>query len=230
MNTKINFQVLNIVNQDSGALGPLGMVIHQFSEPGTYHVGVHREGRTVADTAFEVDPAGPMQIDIDLAAVARRNPRQGDCECQAAHAGSPKVSPKGYVLFHASAGDGYSATVAAGYEKAVFDSAKLGLGDLYATSLLEPGKYSLVNAAGTAKAEIEVTLTPEDAKRLKSVEPIYVDVTAKTFAPAKFRVSSSQGVVFRVKEPARLVITRQGARAGRERKPVLQWRKPPAAK
>jgi hypothetical protein len=218
MGTKINFQVLNIINQDSGALGPLGMVVHQFHEPGKYYVGVHREGRAVANTAFEVDLAG----------VARK----------VAHADARKVSPKGYVLFHASAGSGYSATVsaapvsatvAAGDERVIFDSTKLGEGDLFATSLLEPGKYSLVNAAGTAKTDIEVTFTPEDAKRLKSVEPLHVDVASTAFALATIRVISSQGLVFRVKDQARVVITRQGG-TRRERKPVLQWRKPLTAK
>ena len=103
MNTKINFQVLNIVNQDSGALGPLGMIIHQFPEPGHYRVAIQRGGRTVADTAFHVDPGAGAQINIDLAAAARRNPRHGDCECKTETANPPQVSPKGYVLFHASA-------------------------------------------------------------------------------------------------------------------------------
>ncbi|MFN0104848.1 MAG: hypothetical protein ACKV2U_22540 [Bryobacteraceae bacterium] len=230
MNTRINFQVLNIVNQDSGALGPLGMAIHQFAEPGRYHVGVHREGRTVADTEFQVDADGDTQINIDLTAVARRNPRKGDCECKGSHDDVAVVSPKGYVLFHASGGDGYSATVAAECERAVFDSAKLGKGDLYATSLLEPGKYTVRNAMGTAKAEIEVTLTPEDAKRIKTVEPQYMDVKSKTFEPAAIKLVSSQGLVFRIKDHARVVIERQGDRSGRPENPVIQWRKPVAAK
>jgi hypothetical protein len=202
------------------------MVVHQFTEPGRYHVGVHRGGRTVADAEFEVDPSGPMQINIDLGDIARRNPRQGDCECKTAHSEPPKVSPTGYVLFHASTGDGYSATVAAGNEKVVFDSTKLGKGDLYATSILEPGKYTINNAAGTAKGEIVVTLNAEDIKALKGLDPVYVETSGRAFSPAKFRVASSQGVVFRVKDQARIVITRQGNRAARERKSVLQWRKP----
>ncbi len=193
MNARINLQILNIVNQDSGALGPLGIVIHQFSEPGAYHVAIHRQGRCVARTVFDVDPAGDRQIEIHLTAAGRQSLFLCD---------TPKVVPSGFVLFHASGGDGYSATVTSDSERTVFDSAKLSPGDLYATSLLEPGKYKLANAAGVARAEIEVKAAVDD------VEPFYIDVTSKSFEPAKISLNSSQGLVFRVKQSARVVITR----------------------
>lgn len=208
VNARINFQILNIVNQDSGALGPLGMVIHQFSEPGTYDVGVHRQGRRVASTVFDVDPAGERQIEIHLAALARHGP----IICEAL-----RVAPNGFVLFHASGGDGYSATVTAGAERTIFDTARLGNGDIYATSLLEPGRYKLANTAGSATAEVRVASAGRDE------EPVYVEVTETSFTPANIQVSSSQGLVFRVKQPARIVITR---RHGPPSERVLQWRDP----
>ncbi|MEJ7604898.1 MAG: hypothetical protein WKF37_01180 [Bryobacteraceae bacterium] len=137
-----------------------------------------------------------MQLNIDLGATKPRRPHGGDCECKQAHGDMPVVSPKGYVLFHASAGDGLSVTVAGEDQKVVFDSSRLQEGDLFATTLLEPGVYRMENRMGGAKGEIIVTLTPEDAKRIKSLEAQYVDV-AGGFNPAKVELVSSQGLVFR---------------------------------
>jgi hypothetical protein len=131
------------------------------------------------------------------------------------------------VLFHASSGDGYSVTVAAESQKLVFDSTKLGEGDLFATSLLEPGKYVMENRLGTARGAILVTLPPEDAKRIKELETQYVDVAGDSLEPAKLKLVSSQGVVFRVKGQARIVVSREGEREPfRPQTPILRWKKP----
>jgi hypothetical protein len=204
------------------------MVIHQFPSPGFYHAGIHRSGRVVADTQFRVDAeSGVMQLDIDLAEAAQRHPTKGDCGCTGKGEKTPVVSPKGYVLFHASSGDGYSVTAAAEDQKVVFDSTKLGGGDLFATSLLEPGKYIMENTLGRANGEILVTLTPEDAKRINQMEPQHVSVSADQFEPPKLTLVSSQGLVFRVNGEARIVINREGEREPfRPQKPILRWQKP----
>jgi hypothetical protein len=229
MNAKINLALLKTTRFDSGALGPLTMVLHQFKAAGPYHVGVHRAGRALADTVFRVDEAGPMQLSIDVANVVKasgRGPRR-DCECTGGNAEVPVVSPRGYVLFHASLGDGFWVTVADEDQKVVFDSTKLGDGDLFAASLLEPGNYLMENKADGAKGEITVSLTPEDAQRLKTMETQYVEYGGNKFEPNQVKLISSQGLVFRGNGLGRIVISKEGKREVLgPSKPVLRWNKP----
>ena len=73
-----------------------------------------------------------------------------------------------------------------------------------------------------------MTLNADDIKALKSLDPVYVETSGRAFSPAKFPRRQFAGRRFPRKDQARIVITRQGNRAARERKSVLQWRKPPA--
>jgi len=223
MQAKVNFGVLQTTELDSGALAPLGMVLHQFSKPGSYHVGIHRDGRAVAETQFQVSDQGPMQLNIDLSKVTVT---AGDCDCKPTHTVAPTVSPEGYVLFHVSRGAGYSATVVGEGQQVLFDSTRLGDGDMFAASLLEPDKYEMENRENGAKGEIIVSLTDEDARRLKGIETQIVDCGAKMFEPARVNLISSQGIVFRVKGSARIVLKKNGKHQGFEPgKPLLRWAK-----
>ena len=215
MNTSVRFnaRLLTTSTFDSGALGVLAYVAHQFP-PGRYHAVAQKEGQDAGSTRFRVDEASTvMQLTIDLASVAAplRAPRADDCNCRAADAPEiPAVSPKGFVLFHVSGGAGGYSVVAREESGAAppFNSATLSDGDLFAVSLLEPATYSMANKAGAAAGTIQVTPIPEGTNPRAS-ETQYAEVTKDAFSPASISVHSAQGLVFRIKGPARVAIDKQ---------------------
>ncbi len=242
MNAKVNLALLNTTRFDSGALGMLAMVIHAFTEPGRYRGSVLRAGSVVSDLEIMVDEKSDvMQLDIDLAAIAKQ-PRPDardakDCHCHPESSSPPRVvSPKGYVLFHASSGSGFSVNLSHVSGNSKFDSTQLNKGDLFACSLLEPAQYQGLNTRTKAQIEIAVVF-PTDLQegmraRLKAAESMNIKVQDGAFQPAKLDVISTQGLVFQINEAARIVIekksgvgdTRQFAKqiAG----PKARWQKP----
>jgi hypothetical protein len=247
---------------DSGALTVMASVIHQFSEPGRYHVTIRHGDTVVGTTPFEVSAESTAtQLNLDLAALGgspaarvaaaftrTRNARaagtgagagaaENDCGCggggsgAAAHAhahaagaagaggaappaaasGVPRVSPKGYVQFFVSQGaGGYSASVSKeGGDKFLFETTQLGAGDLFAVSLLTPATFSMTNTAGAATGTIAVTFSKEVAARLKTTVPVYVDASKGTFSTKAIQLSAGQGLVFRIKDTARIVVQQQ---------------------
>lgn len=237
MNAKANLALLNTTRFDSGALGMLAMVIHQFGEPGRYRGSALRAGSSVGDLDIMVDEKSDvMQLDIDLATIAKQ-PRPDaqnvkDCHCHPENASPPRVvSPKGYVLFHASSGNGFSVNLSHDSGKSKFDSTELNKGDLFACSLLEPALYQGLNARTKAQLEIAV-MFPADLKegiraRLNAAESMNINVQDGAFQPAKLNVISTQGVVFQISEAARIVIEKRSG-GGEIKKPVgpkARWQK-----
>ena len=227
MKAKVNIQLLKTTTFDSGALGMMAMVLHQFRAAGHYRAAIMEQGRAVTDVDFEVDEKSEvMQLDIDLAqAVRNAKTRPEACDCKSEKQTTRGVSLKGYVLFHASSGGGYSVIVSNGGDKVVFDSTKLGDGDLFAVSLLEPANYSMTNTMGSAAGEIAVSLTPEMAKQIKTLETRYIDVSEKKFDPEHIELTSSQGLVFRIKDTARILVEKKCPSLAKRAKPIIRWQK-----
>ncbi|HZU86315.1 MAG TPA: hypothetical protein VFF78_02455 [Anaerolineaceae bacterium] len=223
MKAKVNIELLKTTTFDSGALGMLAMVIHQFGSAGRYRVTVLHEGRALADLDFEVnEKSEEMQLDIDLAqAVRNAKARPEDCGCKSEKQMVGVVSPKGYVLFHASSGHGYSVIVLGREGRVAFDSTKLGEGDLFAVSLLEPATYSLKNKTGSATGEIVVTTGTD--KRMKALETHHIEASPKKFNTKRIELSSSQGLVFRIKDSARILIEKEHTQTDKRNKPVIRW-------
>ena len=219
---------------DSGALTVLASVIHQFSEPGLYYVTIRRGDAVLGTRGFEVSPeSGATQLNLDLAAIASPTaigigfvrsargaaPKNCDCAGRGAVAGAhataavttPTVSPNGYVQFFVSQGEGgLAASVArSDADKVLFDTTTLDNGDMFALSLLAPARFSMVNKLGSATGTITVTFSKDVARNLKTTTPIYVDASKSTFAPNDIQLSSGQGLVFRVTEAARIVVTQE---------------------
>src|SRR6185436_8741660 len=98
MTANLNRQLLNTTSFDSGALGMLAMVVHQFSRPARYHATVMRGGRAVAEVPFTVDEKSEaMQLDIDLAEAERdAGDKPHDCRCHDETRPPAVVSPSGY--------------------------------------------------------------------------------------------------------------------------------------
>lgn len=226
MKAKVNLQLLNTTRFDSGALGMLAMVVHPFVAVGHYHAVVMHLDQAVADVGFDVDEkSAVMQLDIDLAEVARQArayPR--GCGCKGHQQTGRVVSPQGYVLFHASAGYGYSVLVSNAAGEVAFNSTTLARGDLFAVSLLEPAAYALHETIDSLTGEITVSSTPDQAKHIKSLETRYVEVNHKTFDPACIDLVSAQGLVFRVNKSARIVIEKKSSPVQQMPKPGIHMR------
>jgi hypothetical protein len=210
---KLNRAIFATRSFDSGAMGQMLSVVHPFNRPGRYLAVVRRRGQTVGQTEIEVtESAGRPQLTIDLAAVASRG-RAASCECDDRLRGNEHtVSSGGYVLFTVLSGEGGFSVVVGepgGQGKPVFDSERLEKDDLFALTLLEPGKYLVANQHGSARGTIGVSFRPEDAKKLRTLKTLYVEVAGGRLDPAEIKITSTQGLVFRVSETARIVIERQ---------------------
>ena len=250
----INRHVFTTRVFDSGALTVLASVIHQFSKPGLYYVTIRRGDAVLGTTRFEVSAeSGTTQLNLDLAVAASpsavrrsfvrsaRGASAADCNCggargttagahEATAAATPAVSPKGYVQFFVSQGEGgLSASVArADGDKVVFDTTTLGSGDLFALSLIAPATFSMVNKLGSATGTSSVTFSKEVARRLKATAPVYVDASKSAFAPKDIQLSSGQGLVFRVTDAARIVVTQESEpvqAAARDRRDARTFRR-----
>lgn len=223
MNAILNRRLFSALAFDSGSLGVLASIVHQFNATGRYAVSVLQQGERVGSTAFEVDEASTvMQLTIDLSAVhSAVNIAEADCDCRhdsvRMAASTPVVSPKGYVLFHASQGDGYA--FLAGLDQPnvlpVFDSTRLGPGDLYALSLIKPDTYVMSNSTGEATGTITVTFQHKGTAAFKAPDTQYIDASSARFAPQHVEVTATQGIVFRVQDAARIVIRAKGEPSAR---------------
>jgi hypothetical protein len=210
----------------------MAMVIHPFTQPGQYRGTVLQHGEAVAEFVFVVDEQSEvMQLDIDLATINRRARTPAgalDCDCTAGSAVAHVVSPKGYVLFHASSDAGYSVSTKAAKGEASFDSSKLDKGDLFAVTLLEPGLYVAKNTPGKAQADIDVSLPTDLTKRLTTMDVATIAFDGNDFNPKRLQVTSTQGLVFQINGRGRIVIDKSQSgvtEAGRDPSPKAAWRK-----
>jgi hypothetical protein len=224
MQPVLNRQLFTQKTFDSGSLGVLVSVVHQFGKPGRHDGIVLRNGVDAGAFSFVVDERSEAgQLSIDLATVGQ--PAKASDDCCRKREKPLVVSPKGYVLFFVSRGAGYSVRVGTGDAKeAVFDSQQLTRGDLFALTLLEPTKYSAVDRLGGARGEINVRFSREDAAKLKALPPVYVEATGQTFEPATIDLIATQGLVFRVQKTSRIVLEKQGGISMEEWKTAFQWR------
>jgi hypothetical protein len=194
---------------DSGSLGPLASVIHQFDCEGTYS-GKALHGESPAGSfTFVVDEQSEVkQLSIDLAVLA--SGKHSGC-CAGDDAKHRVVSPKGYVLFYASRGRGYSVLVGEGNQRApAFDSSRLRVGDLFALSLIEPTTYSATDRIGGGKADLVVKRDPARTRNLKNLEPITIEVKQGTMQPREVELASAQGIVFRIGTDSRIMVQKTG--------------------
>jgi hypothetical protein len=193
MKAKINQKLFNESRFDSGELSVLTMTVHQFNIPGFYQAVVQRQGLEVSKFYFTVAENSPaMELHIDLSEVARR--------VYTVQNNSMKiVSPKGYVLFYSSYDYGYTVLVSDRNGDRVFDSTKLGEGDIFSLSLLTPGRYSILNGLESVSGEIIVNPIPESIKNFDPASQLNIDVSQDKYTPEQVEIISGQGLVFHIK-------------------------------
>ncbi len=198
--------VFTQIGLDSGSLTILGAVIHSFKEPGEYRGSVHQEGGEQSVFFITVDKnSSNAQANIDLAAL--NQPAEPCCEDTHNHF---SVNPKGYAVFHVSAGaGGYSVHVRRADEnpkEKVFNSQELNEGDIFSASIIRPGTYSLINTLTNAKAEVVVSYPGTGKVAYRPPAPFRVEVEHNAIEPRRIELKPGQGLLFECKAPARIKI------------------------
>ena len=169
------------VGLDSGSLTILGSVIHSFHEPGEYRGSVHKAGGEQAVFYLSVDKNSSVaQANIDLASLREySDATQKEC-CDDSKENRFTVNPRGYVLFHVSSGSGgFSVHVRRAEEdpkEKVFNSEELGEGDIFSTSIIRPGTYSVANRLAKTKAELVVSYPEIGKTAYRPPAPVHVQV------------------------------------------------------
>ena len=258
MNTVTDLPVFTQTSFDSGALSGLGAVVHRLTQPGEHRVTVLQGDKAIQTFPMRVlampaqPPAGPPS-----APVLRPLPSAGPVEVHvdlgralAAPGRAAALLPEdmavveqGYAVFHAPPGSsGLAVQLNAPQAETgapSFDSRKLQNGDIFAVTLLRPGRYSLTNSlhsVGTGvQGEIRVSYPVIGDKPYSPPDPLQVQVGEGGFQPSSIQLQPMQGLIFHIGNTAariqiELVEPDDGPPAGgnlpRGRGSLYRWTKP----
>lgn len=209
MNAVLNRAVFEKTHFDSGRIGVLESLVHSPKRAGQYRLVVLADGTPVLSTELHVHAEAPDSVAyIDLTALksGATEANNVNCDCDPSPPQRLQVKPGGHLVAHASRGEGLGLAIEQDGHASFagkFDSQRLEAGDIYALSLLRPGSYVIHNALNGSRGQIVVT-TPPQGTRPSQLETVYVDVTERFHG--KITVIQTQGLVFRVGTPSRLII------------------------
>ena len=166
------------------------------------------------------------QVNIDLAAldpsvVSTVRPMRGssmntgsDCDCGGSTTGAKGgnrflVHPRGYLVFHVSAGaGGYSVLVRKAEEDPktpAFDSTRLSESDVFSAAIIRPGVYSVHNTLAKTESRLRVAYPKRGKTGYRPPKPVTVECAAK-IEPGELDLQPGQGILFHFKVPSRIKI------------------------
>ena len=260
MNSISDLPVFTQTSFDSGALSGLGAVVHRLTQAGEHRVTVLQGEKPIQTfpmrvTAKPAQPpalgphplpaaAGPVELHVDLGR-ALAAPGQ----VAALRPEDMAVVEQGYAVFHAPPGSsGLAVQLNAPQAETgapSFDSRKLQNGDIFAVTLLRPGRYSLTNSLHSAGAppapggtgvqgEIRVSYPVIGDKPYSPPDPLQVQVGEGGFQPSSIQLQPMQGLIFHIGNTAariqiELVEPDDGPPAGpapRGHGPLFRWQRP----
>jgi hypothetical protein len=206
------------IGLDSGALTLLGCIVHRLTDPGEYR-GVAIRPNVPASVFYLTVEGGRAinQVNIDLAALADPSASSQSC-CTGGEMqdGSGQcrflLGAGGYVAFHVSGGPGgFAVRLGKSAEEPQpkdFDSTALTDGDLFAATILRPGRYRITNLAQehAQAGEIDVAYPLFDKTAYQPPPPIRVNCTQTGFDPARVALTATQGSIFVCRASSRLKI------------------------
>lgn len=232
------------VGLDSGSLTMLGGVTHRFLEAGQYRGVVYRGGESVGKFYINVDKNSPVaQANIDLAAfdpslAAPATSSTGtSCGCQRDGGKSEttfEVNPKGYAVFHVSAGAGGFAVRASKADEDPkqqnqFDSRELKCEDIFSAVILRPGTYSVSNELNArAKGKITVGYPKIGKTAYRPPSPAKIVCSEGGFEPSNVELQPGQAVLFQANAPSRIaleLVKADDGPAGRPEHTRAGWKK-----
>ena len=193
MRVRPNLSLFTQTDVDSAALTVHVAVGHAFGAPGRYTGSVLRGKETVGSFLVDVDPeCRDLQANIDLAGVG-----------SAAY----RVSPQGVVLFHVGSGAGGLAALVGPIDdqvrREVFDSRKLGKGDIIAVTLLRPGTYRATFGRGGASLRVAF---PDPKRGIRPMDPVVFEASEDGLQPDGAELQPTQGQLYRLGSAGRLRI------------------------
>jgi hypothetical protein len=202
------------IGLDSGALTMLGGIVHKFADPGQYRGVVSGPDGGMSVFQLTVDESTAVfPVNIDLAAVAE-GAAGSPCQCSAGHRGLTHFVLGRYapLVLHLSGGPGgYAIHVSPAAEepqRPVFDSRRLNGGDLFAATILRPGRYTVANTLDEngkgASMEIPIPVVGKSARRPPPAAQVVCGPGG--FVPSEIRLSAMQGCVFGCETLARIKI------------------------
>jgi hypothetical protein len=199
---------------DSGSLASMGSIIHKVTESGDYRGDVYRGTAKVGTFYLTVSENGeaasdceksPRQLDIDLAGLDRSlGKATKDCGNRFT------LRAGGNIVFTALSGSGGYAIELLRREKGkesvkVFDSRKLGEGDLFIVHIMRPGLYSIKNTNGKRQTELTVEYPDPEKLQLKT-DPFLVEFKDEEIVPNRIVIQPVQALMFDPKDESRITI------------------------
>jgi hypothetical protein len=181
------------------SLTTLTTLIHRFQAPDSYELFIRRDGSLIHRAPVQVADGGVFQINIDMAGSFDER---------------YTIAPTGALGFYVSSGEArYSVTIdrIVGKErKVVLDSsAGVPAGDLFAVTLVRPGRYRVTDAANKIDGVISVEMPAAPAptlrkdaaaakprERFRSDVPTSVQIGRGEIKPKEVRILAGQTVVF----------------------------------
>ncbi len=200
MNLISKLGVLTQTNYDSGSLGGLASVVHPVTEAGQHPLTILQAEKAVQTLVLTV-----QSIPKDTGAVAAAAGAVKD----AAAANVPaalqidlSVAASGYTMFHAPAGtSGFAAQLhapGAADKPPVFDSRQLGNGDVFATTMFRPGRYTVTNKVNNAQAQLRVSYPVISSTPYSPPDAFEVQLDQNGFQPNDIQLKPAQGIVFHI--------------------------------
>ncbi|HUK71647.1 MAG TPA: hypothetical protein VLW50_23250 [Streptosporangiaceae bacterium] len=214
MSAPVQPYLFSQIGLDSGALTMLGGIVHKFGDLGQYRGVVTDPGGGTTVFQLTVDEhQAAVPLNIDLAAVAGGSIAP-QCQCPAGHGGQPHfvIGRSALLVLHVSGGPGgYSVHVAPAAEepqRPVFDTRRLDGGDLFAATVLRPGRYTVLNtlAKSRKRSSLDVAIPQAGRSARRPDAPVQVVCARRGFEPPEIRLTAMQGCLFTCETPARIKI------------------------
>lgn len=206
MSAFINTAMLRTSTFESGALGVLASIIHPLSV-GEYD-GEVLQGKAIIGqfsiSIVEESEASSVQVDLHMIAgpLANGLPRK--------YRAAAADDQPGYVVFYVSKGEGGFQVMLKEKGKAVFDSRLLQPSDMYAVTLVRPGRYEMSAGKKSSKGRIDVK--PVTAKAEPRQEPgtATVAVNAKGLVPNMVTIEAGGSVIFALAIASSIAVAFEG--------------------
>lgn len=236
MKVRINRNFLEQTSFDSGMPSGLGIVIHKFEAPGEYEISLVQEDRVVERVPLVV--AGESGDESRLAMWQGEAPQHVSIEMGQAELQRPTtevlrpyiVRAGGYMSFTTISHENAAAIVARSRSEReeLFDSRRLNTGDMFAVTLVRPGRYALRNTETDARGQITVAYPTVGDEPYRPPGPVAVECTEQGFSTSEIDLMPAQGIIFRIHTASRIQIDLeepddgpQGARSSE----MPRWRK-----
>jgi hypothetical protein len=201
MKADINYHIFRQTIVDSGELTQLGAVARQFPNAGQFLGTVLYKEKPVGRFYLSVD-AGCLttQLNVDLATVAGV---RGIGTLSQERVIEPfVVRTEGSALFYVSRGPGGFAVTLTKFDRGneepveVFDSRALKQGELFAVTLIRPGRYKVSNLNTGATGEIVVAYPRARGDRMLQDDPITIQCIDRGFDPSSIHIDAAQGQAY----------------------------------